>query len=504
MSVVGGSAMKKLSIIFIILLAIAAVHAEEMAEPAATTTDTSMSSTGGSATSVPNFVLPQFVKLIDYNPRPVQPGQSVDVILQVERNPLFDQPKKNYESNGAWIEIVDEYPFTVEKTFDYERAKNLGTLASGQKLQFRLRVDSNAKEGTTQLRVKYGTSTKDKGSYALYNFSMSVQTLDANVAVTKIVQEPATLQPGQKGKVYLTLTSYDSRPLRNVDVILDLTQSFNINDNMNNIIASQAMMNSMVQAATIRMANGQSPFMNGEQATTEPAEEGAMDNKKSFVAFAPQNTPTRQRFGTLNPGGSAVVEFDIIALPDAEPNVYAVPLIINYNDQRNNPYNIKTEVGLTVDSPPDVYVTIEKSMLRSTFFAGDVTVAVANRGSSTMKYVVLSMNDSEGYQIITAPKSTYLGNIMPGEKMMAMFKVLPTEKNLDFPMTVQYKDAFNNEHTMSVVIPFKVVNDMPYRDTSWEQMIVWLILGVVIAVLVGWYIKSSTGKGPKPTEKAHH
>jgi hypothetical protein len=502
MSALGGSGMKKLGIIFIFLLIIAVVHAEEMAEPAATT-DSGMSTSAAGATSAPNFILPQFVKLVDYTPRPVQPGQFVDVILQVERNPLFDQPKNNYDS-GAWIEIIDEYPFTVEKTFDYERAKNLGALASGQKLQFRLRVDGNAKEGTTQLRVKYGTSVKDKGSYGIYNFSVSIQTLDASVAVTEVIQEPATLKPGEKGKVYLTLTSHDSRSLRNVDVILDLTQSFNVNDNMNNIIASQAMMNSMVQAANIRMASGQSPFMDGQQVTVQAEEEEAMDGKTSFIAFAPQNTPTRQRLGTLNPGQSEVVEFDIIALPDAEPNVYAVPLIINYNDQRNNPYNIKTEVGLTVDAPPEVYVTIEKSMLRSTFFAGDVTIAVANRGSAPMKYVVLSMNDSEGYQIITAPKEAYIGNIMPGEKMMTMFKILPTEKELNFPITVQYKDAFNNDHVAKVDIPFTVINDMPYRDTPWEQMIVWLILGIVLAVLVGWYIKSHSAKAPKTPEKAHH
>ena len=95
------------------------------------------------------------VSLLEYSPQPVQPGQVMDVYIQVANKGDIT------EDSSVWI--VEEYPLIVEDSQDVERAKNLGPVSTTQTLQFRIKIDESAKDSIVPLRVRFKSNKQDSG-----------------------------------------------------------------------------------------------------------------------------------------------------------------------------------------------------------------------------------------------------------------------------------------------------------------------------------------------------
>ncbi|MEK6963227.1 MAG: hypothetical protein AABX70_02275, partial [Nanoarchaeota archaeon] len=79
----------------------------------------------------------------------------------------------------------------------------------------------------------------------------------------------------------------------------------------------------------------------------------------------------------------------------------------------------------------------------------------------------------------------------------------PKEKgSVTFPFTLAFKDSYNQEHTQKVELPLNIVNREYYKDIPLEWMAVWMILGIVMLILVAWYVrnlKKNTPTAPNPS-----
>lgn len=413
---------------------------------------------------------PDIEASIAYAPQPVQPGQFFDLTVTLENSG---------DPGVITLEIVEEYPFTVIETQDLDRAQRF-TLRNTQTLQFRLRVAPDANDGLTQLRIRYAV---DEGAMLEEEFDINIETFDAQVDVTRVEQIPVEMAPGERGEMLLTIQNRADTPLENVDVILDLTDSYDTNANMENMIAVQAMLNARLEEVNRRVAAGLSPLRG---ATPMGVQSGSRE-PTAFAAFAPVEMSTHQRLGTLLPGESVQVSFRIQALPNAQSSIHAIPVYINYNDEENNPFHTRVEVPAIINEPSDLLITLKESSLRTTDFAGSVTFSIANRGTSVARSTAVLLNEAN-YTIITAPETVYLGDIAPGEERTATFEVLPEDDELQLPVTVSYRDAFNQQHADTVTLAHEIINPNYYRDMNYEMMIVWIILGVVILALTLFYV----------------
>ena len=411
------------------------------------------------------------VKLTQTLPEIPQPGQEMDLFLSlVNRRGL---------ATGAWLELVDEYPFQILPTSDTERAQNLKIL-NGNRLQFRVKIADDARDGTAKLQIRYGFSG-DHEDYRKIYFDIPIRTFDPILNIEQIRQEPAEIAPGDYGKIYVTLKNHGHLNLQNIGVLLDLTGKFNPTVNFNNNIAMQAMMNARLQEIDRKVASVK---------------------QADFIAFTPVGSATQKILPGLQPGESTTVTFDVQALPDAQSKIYTTPLYVNYNDKYNNPFMIQGDVALKVNMQPDVYVAIDSSTLRSSFFQGDLTVKVANRGQGELRYVSLKLAENDQYQILTAPQETYLGTLKPGEEKTSTFQLVPKEKGkINFPFTLAFRDSYNQEHTQAVELPLNIINREYYKDIPLEWMAVWMVLGIVILVLVAWYVRNLRKTSPSQIPK---
>ncbi|MBR9700438.1 hypothetical protein GOV11_01070 [Candidatus Woesearchaeota archaeon] len=415
------------------------------------------------------------VSLLDYTPDPVQPGQAIDLSLEIANS--------GDPSSEAWVEIVEDYPFTVLPGGDSERAKSLKVVSGTQKLQFRILVDKEAQDGLTPLRVRYGLS-RATSAYEEMEFSIQIETFGARLGVDKVEQIPSRLIPGQQGKLKLTLTNYDDQPLENVDVLLDFTGTHDINTNMDNSIAVQAMINARLEDVNRRIAAGLSPLKGATPMGVQP--DGTLP-ETSFKAIAPVGIGTLMRIGTLDPGASTTITFDVQAIPDVTPGIYAIPLFVNYNDEDNNPFHTKTEIPFVIDMGHDALVQLKSSSLRSTDFAGEVTVLVANRGQGELRYASIELGEGD-FTLITAPSEVYLGSLAPGETAEATFMILPETEDLEIPVTLSFRDSFNNMNEVKNTLELEIINKNYYRDMPYEMMLPWIILGLVVLALTAYFL----------------
>lgn len=420
------------------------------------------------------------VSLLDYEPKPVQPGQVIDLTIQLDN--------LGSATEDASLEIIEEYPFTVEDSQDVDLAKDLGRVGYSRKLQFRIRIAEDAKDGITPLRVKYTDDNFQSGSgYIEKTFDIEIKTFDARIDVTEVKQVPKKLEPGEEGKVILTLQNTDDRPLKNIDITLDLTHSFDMNANMDNMLAMQAMVNARLEQVNRRVASGLSPLTG---ATPMMSDGGMGDGKGmfSYQAFSSVESTNQKTIKELRPRERVQVEFDIMALPDVSPNVYATPLFLNYNDEDNNPFHVRLDVPLMIKSNPDLYVDMKSTTLRTTDFAAEVVFTVANRGLSDLRYVTLELEEDETVTVLTAPKSIYIGDLSPGESKEGTYTILAEDEEINLVLKTDYRDSYNKQHQEEKIIPFTIINKNYYRDLPYEMWIAWIVLGLVVLALTGFYV----------------
>jgi hypothetical protein len=432
------------------------------------------------------------VVLTSYSPSPVQPGQVMDLYLQVTKSadPLSsaDLERSSY-IDKPWIEIVEDYPFNLERSQDLDRLDSLGNVAFAQELQFKIGVKDDAKDGIYPLIVKFG-SGDDKTQFYEETFDINVETFDAHISIESVTQNPVEIVPGSEGEILVSVRNNDDKPLRNIDVILDFTHTLDAYSNMNNLISMQAMINSRLEQINRRVASGLSPLGGATPMMTGDNSEEMSGDAQDFSAFAPIGSVTQKRIGVLNPGESADIVFNVIAKPNIGADIYSVPVFVNYNDDDNNPFHIQSHLGIVVNDLPELYVELESSSLRTVDFFGEISVVVANKGLTNLKVVELVLHESDDYELVTAPRSAYLGELKSGESKASTFTVVPNKDEVDFLFSVEYRDAFNKEQVTDVSIPFRVINQNFYKDPKLESLYAWLIIGVVMTILVALYLRA--------------
>jgi len=416
------------------------------------------------------------VSLLSYTPQPVQPGQVMDLNLQIENTGSPVNPS---------LEIIEEHPFILEENEDLRESGDLGVIGYSKLLQFRIRIAENAKDGIAPLKVRYKVN-KDLDDYYETTFDINIQTFDARIEILKVEQIPREIIPGEQGKLILSLKNADDKPLKNIDVILDLTGSYDINSNMLNMISMQAMVNSRLEDINRRVASGLSP-LSGATPMMNSMDESS-PAKPSFDSLAPIGTSNQKRLHILRSNENIEIEFDIVAMPNIAPDIYAVPVYITYNDEDNNPFHLRADIPVRVNMEPELYIDMKSTTLRTTDFSGKVVFNVANRGLSDMRYLTLTLDENDDISLLTAPRSIYLGMLAPGESKEGSFDIIAHEKNISLPVKVEYRDSFNKLHEDAKEIPFYIINKNYYRDLPYEMWLAWLILGLVVLALSAFYV----------------
>ena len=131
--------------------------------------------------------------LVNYDPAPANPGDTVDIWVRMEN-------EGDTDANNVAVQFVDSFPFKLSTETD--REVYVPKISSGSEylVKYRVIVDTNAPEGSNSILLKstVGTDAKIESTSKV---AIDIRTTETPISVTKVSVKPETIAPGSKAKV---------------------------------------------------------------------------------------------------------------------------------------------------------------------------------------------------------------------------------------------------------------------------------------------------------------
>ena len=370
------------------------------------------------------------VSVLKYEPTPAEPGRYIDVWFKID-NTGTDA------ATDATLTLEPKFPFST----DDDPVINIGILnpLDSTTIKYRIRVDENAVEGTSDLDVKYSANPKTSISVSK-SFGIEIRTSDAEISIISSKTNPSEFYPGQEGMVTLVIKNLADSTLRDVTVNLDLS------------------------------------------GTTTP--------------FAPVDTTTSSKFKTMAAGETKTINYGVVATPDAASGIYKVPVIITFSDSTGASYTTNNIISLIVGGKPDILTNVEPENIFLSGTTGDVRVNIINRGLVDIKYVTVKVTPTDDFELLTNDE-IYVGNIDSDDFDSASFKIhtMPSfSGELAVPVIVSYMNANNKAFELKQDLTMRVYTPNEARSLGLisggsSTSIIIIVLVVVGYIGYRWYKK---------------
>ena len=370
--------------------------------------------------------------LASQDPDPVEPGKIVELSFKLDNQGTL--------ANDVLFEIMPEYPFSLLP--GEEAVKNVGTLGTSQNtdrtvfVKYKILVDQNAVDGNQEIKIRYKIGAFESWT-TIDDLTVKVQSHDAILSVDRITAMPEVTAPGSKTRLSISLKNYASSLLKDVKVTLDLGKS-------------------------------------GDEATP----------------FSPIGSTNEKVISVIDAQASSIIEFSLLADPDAKSKTYKVPMKIQYSDTLNKNYSKTNTIALVVGVEPDISVYIDTSSIYSSGSTGDLSVKIVNKGLTDVKFLNVNLEKGQGYMALS-PYEVYIGNIDSDDYETADFKInveKTKDKKIILPLTVDYKDANNHDYIKKVNLELPLYTSSEARKLGLVtgSNKAWIFL-VIAAVIIGFF-----------------
>jgi hypothetical protein len=292
------------------------------------------------------------VVLSSQNPDPVSPGNFVFVNVKLSNLGTND-------IKDATIRMIENNNFRIASGSDV--TKRVGSIpaysgtstdSSGFIIaKFKVLVDSSTPLGLNTLKFQV-----DADRTYEYEFDILVEDSNPTIQVNKFDLEK--VEAGSSSKLTLEIENTNSITLKNVIITLGLDD---------------------IEDKVINVESG--------------------SNQKTLRI--------------IKPGEKVSIEYNLIVNPDAESKPYQVPVEIIYEDSLENSFSTEVLVSINVYSKPILDINLDSQTVY-TKGKGQITLAVANPGTSTVKGVRIELLESDDYEIIEGSYQ-YVGDLNPDD-----------------------------------------------------------------------------------------
>lgn len=361
--------------------------------------------------------------LIRVIPDPVEPGKTFDILMQFDN--LYQDDLKNVK-----VTFVDQYPFYIDasdiRTRDFASIDKQSSVS----FRFKIKVDESAVQGNNTLKFLY-QSNKDAGGLYSQDIRVNIQSVSSALGIASVKVTPQEIAPGEIGQVTVTLRNDAFSLIKDLSVKLDIS------------------------------------------GVSTP--------------FAPTQSTTEKRIRQILRGESVDVDFDIIALPDAEAGVYKVPVSLSYSDELGKTYNKSDLVGIIVGGAPDLSVQVDSSSVYTSKEQGVVTLKFVNRGFVNVKFLDIKVIQTEDFKLISNPE-VYVGKVESDDFETIDIELIPRrykDGKLIIPMVLDYRDANNKPYHKELDVSVNILSKKEAGvGNSGFGLIGFLITLVIIVFLI--------------------
>ena len=157
------------------------------------------------------------------------------------------------------------------------------------------------------------------------------------------------------------------------------------------------------------------------------------------LPFAPLKSSTEKLIDEIGEDDKETIVFNLIALPNANPDIYKIPVKITYNNTVK-----ESLISLEISSKAKLDLILEDSELIKVNDNGKVTIKLVNNGLTQIKFLKISLQESPAYEILYS-STLYIGEVDVDDFETAEFTIIPKLENTLLNFNVNYKDQYNNE-----------------------------------------------------------
>lgn len=262
--------MKKL--IAIIVCAIGIVALMQIAEAASTPSGITVSNT-------------------KYEPYPAEPGSYLELWFLVKNN--GDKAAEN-----VVLQLDPEYPFSLDRAEDAYTTINYMAGGGAAVVNFKVRVDVNAIEGISQIKIKYRANGETSPTTDTFYIQVASKK---NIEISEV--SPLILKPGEVANLNFTIVNKGRSPIQ------DITFSWQESKDMILPVGS--------------------------------------DNKR-YVKF-------------IDVDQSVQLSFKAATSPEASPGVYSLLMSISYSDMNKTQRTLSSRAGIVIGGATDFEVAQQDS-----------------------------------------------------------------------------------------------------------------------------------------------
>ncbi|MFH1399965.1 MAG: hypothetical protein ABIH41_00450 [Nanoarchaeota archaeon] len=365
--------------------------------------------------------------LLRYEPNPPEPGDVVAVYVILTNS-------GSQSAKDVLIEMQDNYPFSVDNSVD--AIKTLPSLPGAESYvgRWKVRVDKNADEGTSYVKIRFKQGTTN--SYTERLLAIDIVTNDAALIIDDAEQEPSPVHPGGTAQIVLHLKNLADSRLRDIALRLQTTRTV------------------------------------GSTTTSVP--------------FAPIKGSLERRFDTIDPGADATLIYDIVVDPDAASGVYRIPVTLTYSDLQGNDFSTSTEIALLVNSPGMISAYTDTVDLYSDNRQGDITMRFVNRGLAQVKLLSVDLPESDDYQLISNSRSEYIGNIDSDDYETLKITIKANSDEFDIPVSIHYLDQLNTEYSQETSIHVRLISSAEAGIKNGNST--GMVVLVIIVLVAGFFV----------------
>lgn len=331
---------------------------------------------------------------------------------------------------GLEIGFVDTYPFIVSNQYIV-----IDYLASGKVRQFEyiVRVQDSAPAGTYKASLQLYSGTT--GKFNSETFNINVQLSSQSISVTNIKTEPEMVAPGGDFVVSVLLTNTYSTTLRDITIKLDVVNATN---------------------------------------------------------FAPVSTTAEDNIKFLVAGETKEIKFELVVSPNADADVYRIPISASYVDERGNSVTKSSYIGVKVNQEPVYSAYMEDVTAFEKNKVGKAVVSISNVGPVELKYLTVRILASSDYDVVSNSQ-IYVGNLKPDDYQTAEFEIYRKGPG-PLKVILVYKDSYGNEYSKIEDIPMNYFSSSEAKkyglvaaSSGLTTLIEIIIVLLLIWLLWEWY-----------------
>ncbi|MFA5020230.1 MAG: hypothetical protein WC533_03980 [Candidatus Pacearchaeota archaeon] len=212
------------------------------------------------------------------------------------------------------------------------------------------------------------------------------------------------------------------------------------------------------------------------------------------LPFAPYKSSTDRVIEKIKDGDEETIDFNIIALSDADAGTYKVPVKIFYI--LNNKTMADTSfIGLTINDKPKLQVDYGGILIKGA--NNEITIRLTNSGLTKVKFLRIQLIEVANIKIL-GNSEVYIGDVESDDFDSANFNIFISKDSADeinLPVALTYRDATNRIEGENIDLNLKIYT----RKEAIELGLIkqnntgYYILGV-IALFIIWMLYRSIRK----------